>query len=96
MLSNPTDQLRNNRIELRATPHEKELLTRAAAIEHMDVTSFVMRTAVPRAREVIQHTERVELSERDTLLVLNLLENPPKPNAKLKSAAKAWQSSQKP
>ncbi len=96
MSSTHTEQLRNNRIELRATPHEKELLTRAAAIEHMDLTGFIMRTAVPTAREVIQRTERVELSERDTLLVLNLLENPPKPNAKLKSAAKAWQISQKP
>jgi len=90
-----TEQLRNNRIELRATSHEKELLTRAAALEHMDVTGFIMRTVVPAAREIIQRTERVELSERDTLLVLNLLENPPMPNSKLKTAAKAWRTSQK-
>jgi len=30
-----------------------------------------------------------ELSHRDSLRVLDLLENPPKPNAKLVSAAKA-------
>lgn len=32
--------------------------------------------------------ERTELSERDSLRVLALLENPPKPTAKLRAAAK--------
>ncbi len=94
MRTTQTEQPRNNRIELRATLHEKELLTRAAALEHMDVTGFIMRAAVPTARDVIQRTERMSLSERDTRLVLNLLENPPEPNAKLKAAAKAWNASQ--
>jgi len=40
------------------------------------------------AREVIEEAERLELSERDSLRVLELLENPPKPNAKLLRAAK--------
>jgi uncharacterized protein (DUF1778 family) len=31
---------------------------------------------------VIEESERIVLSERDNLLVLNLLENPPAPNAK--------------
>lgn len=89
-----TESTRNNRIELRATPQEKALLTRAAALEHLDVTSFIMRTVVPTAREVVQRTEQVKLSERDTLLVLNLLENPPEPNDKLRAAAVAWRSNQ--
>jgi len=90
MLGTHTELMRNNRIELRTTPNEKELLTRAASIEHLDLTSFIMRTVVPTAREVVKRTERLELSERDTLLVLNLLENPPKANSKLKAAAKSW------
>jgi hypothetical protein len=32
----------------------------------------------------------LELSERDSLRVLALLENPPKPNAKLLAAATSW------
>ena len=83
-----TESSRSDRIELRATPHEKALLARAAAMEHLDVTSFVLRAAVPVAREIVERTERVVLSERDTLRVLELLENPPPPNAKL--AAAAW------
>jgi len=38
---------------------------------------------------VIQQAERLELSERDSLRVLALLEDPHKPNAKLLAAAKS-------
>ena len=90
-----TEGTRSDRIELRATPQEKALLMRAAAIEHLDMTSFVMRAAVPAAQEVVERTEHIKLSERDTLLVLDLLENPPQPNAKLMAAIKAWAENQK-
>jgi uncharacterized protein (DUF1778 family) len=93
-MQNIETEARSERIELRATPHEKALLTRAAAMEHLDVTSFVMRIAVPAAREIVERTERVLLSERDTLMVLELLENPPPPTAKLARAAKAWADNQ--
>lgn len=44
-------------IELRVTPQEKALLMRAAAIEHLDLTSFVMRVALLAAQEVVERTE---------------------------------------
>ena len=84
-----TGGTRSDRIELRATPQEKALLMRAAAIEHLDMTSFVMRAAVPAAQEVVERAEHIKLSERGTLFVLDLLENPPPPNAKLIAAAQA-------
>ena len=86
---------RSDRIELRATPYEKSLLTRAAAIEHLDLTSLVMRITVPIARDIIEQAEHTLLSERDTLLVLELLENPPPPSNKLIVAAKGWTDNQK-
>jgi len=36
--------------------------------------------------------ERVQLSERDTLRVLDLIENPPAPTPRLLRAAKSFQS----
>ena len=42
-----------------------------------------------RIRAVIEEADRVKLSGRDSLRVLDLLENPPKPNAKLRAAARA-------
>jgi uncharacterized protein (DUF1778 family) len=79
---------RGDRIELRTTKEEKRLLAAAAAYERLDVTSFIMRNALPAAREVIDRAERIVLSERDSGRVLKLLENPPKPTPALLAAAR--------
>ena len=94
MTRTATDTGCSNRIELRTTPQEKALLARAA-LEHLDLTSFVLRAAVPTAREVAARMEQVTLSERDTLRVLQLLEHHPRPSAKLSTAAKAWAANRK-
>lgn len=79
----------NSRMSVRIPATEKALLLRAVALQRTDLTDFVVRTAVKAAREVIEQDERVHLSERDSLHVLELLENPPAPNAKLLAAAHA-------
>jgi uncharacterized protein (DUF1778 family) len=79
---------REDRIELRATKEEKRLLAAAAAHEHLDVTSFIMRNVLPAAREVVDRAERIVLSVRDSQRVLTLLENPPKPTPALIAAAR--------
>lgn len=78
----------NSRMSLRIRSEEKALLMRAVALNHTDLTDFVIRHAVSAAKAVIEQADRVELSERDSLRVLNLLENPPAPNAKLLEAAR--------
>lgn len=82
-----TNAARADRIELRATKEEKRILAIAAAYERLDVTSFIMRNVLPAAREVMDRAERIVLSERDTVRVLELLENPPKPTPALIAAA---------
>ncbi len=77
----------NDRMSLRIAAEEKSLLMRAAALEHTNLTEFVIRTAVANAKEVIELSERQALSERDSLQVMDLLENPPEPNEKLMAAA---------
>ena len=79
---------RNDRIELRASREQKRLLAAAAAYERLDLTSFVMRTTLPAAEEIVARHERIGLSERDTLRVLDLLEHPPVPPPALRAAAK--------
>ncbi len=83
-----TAKPREDRIELRATREEKQLLASAAAYERLDLTSFIMRSALPAAREAVDRAERIVLSERDAARVLELLENPPKPTAALVAAAR--------
>ena len=53
------------------------------------MTTFILGAALQQAQSVIEEHERVKLSQRDSLLVMELLENPPKPNAKLRRAARA-------
>ena len=77
----------NDRMSLRIAAEEKSLLVRAAALEHTNLTEFVIRTAVANAKEVIELSEREDLSERDSLQIMDLLENPPEPNEKLMAAA---------
>ena len=77
----------NDRMLLRIVAEEKSLLVRAAALQHTNLTEFVIRTAVANAKEVIELSERQDVSERDSLQVMDLLENPPKPNEKLMAAA---------
>ena len=77
----------NDRMSLRIAADEKSLLVRAAALQHTNLTEFVIRTAVANAREVIELSERQVLSERDSLQVMDLLEDPPEPNEKLMAAA---------
>jgi uncharacterized protein (DUF1778 family) len=79
----------NKRMSLRISPEEKAILLRAAVLKNKDLSEFVRQQSVDAAKAVIREEEHISLSRRDSLRVLDLLENPPRPNAKLVSAAKA-------
>lgn len=78
----------NSRLALRVRADDKVTLMRAVALEHTDMTDFVLRHALDAARKIIEQAERVTLSERDSLRVLRMLESPPAPNARLLRAAR--------
>lgn len=78
----------NCRVSLRVQPHDKAMIMRASAIAHTDMTEFMVRSSVRAARELIHKSEMLQLSERDSLRVLDLLENPPAPNSRLVQAAR--------
>ena len=79
----------NKRMNLRVSPEAKAKLVRAAALRNTDLTNFVTQTALREAEAVIEAAEAVKLSERDYKRILDLLENPPAPNAKLRAAIAA-------
>lgn len=76
----------NERMNLRLRPEQKAALVRAAALRHTDLTDFVLQPALREAQAVIEESERIVLSGRDSRLVMDLLENPPPANAKLRAA----------
>jgi uncharacterized protein (DUF1778 family) len=79
----------NNRMNLRIRPEQKATLMRAAALKNTDLTDFVIQNALREAKTVIEDAERLVLSERDSLLVLKLLEHPPGANHRLRAAISA-------
>jgi uncharacterized protein (DUF1778 family) len=79
----------SGRVELRLRPEDKATLTRAAALKRLDLTGYILRAVLPQAQAYISEAEQMVLSERDSLRVLKLLENPPAAPDRLVRAAKA-------
>lgn len=79
----------NKRMNLRVSPETKAKLVRAAALRNTDLTNFVTQIALREAEAIIAADEVVRLSARDHARVLDLLDNPPKPNARLRAAIAA-------
>jgi uncharacterized protein (DUF1778 family) len=79
----------SNRMSLRISREAKSRIARAAALRRADMTNFVTQAALREADAVIAEAERITLSERDHQKILDLIENPPAPNAKLKAALAA-------
>jgi uncharacterized protein (DUF1778 family) len=79
---------RSARVELRMTPEEKELLAAAAAREHLDVTSFVLRQVLPVAEELVSRPERRILREADAMFMMSLLDEVSAPTPALVEAAR--------
>ena len=78
----------NPRFTMEIPPMEKARLVRAASLEHTTLKDFMLRNALNAAEQVIDRAERITLSERDTRKVLDLLDNPREPNARLVAALK--------
>ncbi len=79
----------NSRMSLRIPSEQKRVLMRAVALQQTDLTDFVLDHALRAARTVIEQAEHIQLSARDSLRVLELLESPPKPNKRLLAAARS-------
>jgi uncharacterized protein (DUF1778 family) len=79
----------NERMSLRVPAAAKAKLVRAAALRNTDLTNFVTQSALREAEAVIEQAETIKVSERDFLRILELLENPPAPNEKLRAAARS-------
>jgi uncharacterized protein (DUF1778 family) len=79
----------SGRVELRLRPEDKATLTRAAALKQLNLTGYILGKVLPQAEADIADAERLTLSERDSLRVLSLFENPPAAPDRLIRVAKA-------
>jgi uncharacterized protein (DUF1778 family) len=73
-------------------PHEVyETLCRAAELTGATVNQFLVQAALKEAQIVIEREDVIRLSPRDWNWLLDLMENPPKPNTKLTAALTHYQ-----
>jgi uncharacterized protein (DUF1778 family) len=80
---------KSERYQLRIPPKQKAMIARAAALSNKDMADFILDKIVPEAEAVIQAAEVETVSSRDFIRILDLLERPPKPNARLRAATSA-------
>jgi uncharacterized protein (DUF1778 family) len=89
--ANKEKRAREARLGIRVDRKTKEIVTRAAELEHRSLTDFCLTALTEAARRTIASHEMLVLSERDRQIFFDLLVHPPKPNAKLRRAFKAGQ-----
>ena len=79
-----TLSLRQSRMEIKTTSEVKELLGRAAALDGMDLTSFVLGPAIERARKVLSEHASIALAKQGQLALVQLLHAQKLPNKAMK------------
>ena len=77
---------KSERLEMRLTSEQKDLIERAARIKGLDVTSFVVPLAVDVAREVVGREAATLLSPRDFRRLMRILDSDVHPAPRLKAA----------
>jgi uncharacterized protein (DUF1778 family) len=53
---------KTERIEVRVSEREQEVLRQAAETQHMTVSAFILSTVVPRAQEVVHRSHDIRMS----------------------------------
>ena len=79
-------QQRRARLEARVSAEQKALFERAAALQGLSLTDFLVQSAQAAAEEVIRNRETITLTARDTAVLVEALLNPPAPNEALRAA----------
>lgn len=81
---------RQERIEARLTKEQKDLVARAAALEGVSISSFIVQRAVDSAVRAIEHHEVVRLSADDSRRIADALLDPPEPTSALRDAVRQY------
>ena len=84
MENSNASNLRQARMEFKTTADMKDLLTHAAALDGLDLTSFVLGPAIEKARKVIQEHNSITLSKQGQVALVELLNTQPKPTKAMK------------
>ena len=80
------------RITARVDVGTQDLLTKAAALAGMSsMNSFVLSAAIEKAQQVIEREQSLNLSQADTILLMEALDKPAAEHTRLQAAARRYQ-----
>jgi len=85
------DSKKNARIEARATIRQKKTITQAANMSGLSLSDYMVTRAERAAQEDIARIQLIESTSTDSLLLTDLLMNPPEPSDNLKKAVRRYQ-----
>ena len=83
------------RVTARVPAQVQETLELAAAMVGATVNQFMVQTALREAERIIEQERVIRLSAHDAEVFIQALDNPPPPNAKLKSALRDYQDAKR-
>jgi uncharacterized protein (DUF1778 family) len=78
------------RITARVPLAVQEKLQEAADLVGATVNQFVVQSALEKAEQIIDRETMIGVTRRDAAMLIELLENPPKPNPALKRALERY------
>ena len=91
-LTDTTASTATERLEMRLPPADKGLLARAAQIEGVKLSQFVLAPALARARKVVAEVEQVRTTAKGYRDLLDALAKPPKPAKALIAAMRDYEA----
>jgi uncharacterized protein (DUF1778 family) len=74
----------DSHIHLRAKASERDLIDQAARLKGMNRTQYIMSAALEKANEALSASSTLFLNDEQYDRFVELLDNPPAPNAALK------------
>ena len=80
--------VKNNRIHIRVSDEDKELIELAAQYNKQSLSAYIFDIVMKQAELDVKKNETIVLNNKQRDLVLSLLENPPKANEVLKDLFK--------
>ena len=79
---------KNNRINIRVSDDDKEMLELAARYSKQSLSSYIVDIVLKQAELDIKKNETITLNNEQRDLFLKILDNPPPPNEALRSLFK--------
>ncbi|HRG49111.1 MAG: DUF1778 domain-containing protein [Leptospiraceae bacterium] len=79
---------KEERIELRVSNEQKSIIEKAANINGLSLSSYMLSQALQSARIDIENSELIKLTNKDRDLFVNSIEKKYNPNRALKQAMK--------